>query len=102
MDIPTTNGALDRDWDPHQERKVLIASFGLGKRHCPAGTAALYAAYITIRRFVLSFESAKECEADKALSDAYLGPTLCVHGPQFFRLEYSTLLEFNKEPDEES
>lgn len=93
LDIPTTNLALDRDWDPTHNRSVFVASFGLGKRACPAGTAALYAAYVMIRSFVLSFESAAECDAGKAIRSAYLGPTLCVQGPQNFHLEPSAMSE---------
>mmetsp|Transcript_8114 Transcript_8114/g.12424 ORF Transcript_8114/g.12424 Transcript_8114/m.12424 type:complete len:455 (-) Transcript_8114:183-1547(-) len=84
LDVPTTNNALDRDWDPNSPKQHTLASFGLGKRHCPAGTAALYASYSIIEKFLKSFDFLQECETDHALQSVYLGPTLCLEGPQFF------------------
>jgi cytochrome P450 len=91
LDIPSTNGALQRDWDPNRtDSPSHLASFGLGKRHCPAGTGALFAAYVMIRRFVCTFPRAAECDTNKALNYAYLGPTLCVQGPQLFGLQQAS------------
>ena len=86
LDVLATNGALDRNWDPTNDDDHFIASFGLGKRHCPAGTAALFAAYVLIRRFVFVFDTIKEHQTHRALDSVYLGPTLCVEGSQWFHL----------------
>jgi hypothetical protein len=87
FDILSCNHATERNWDPSSDNVLgTIASFGLGKRHCPAGTAGLYAAYEMIRQFIKSCKAIEECEPNKALNYCYLGPTLCIHGPQFFRV----------------
>lgn len=85
VDIPSINAALDRHWNPDRVGPdTAVASFGLGKRHCPAGTAAIYASYTMIHRFLRSCKSIKECVPGKALQCVYLGPTLCVDGSQLF------------------
>eukprot|EP00522_Entomoneis_paludosa_P011044 CAMPEP_0172463412 /NCGR_PEP_ID=MMETSP1065-20121228/47083_1 /TAXON_ID=265537 /ORGANISM="Amphiprora paludosa, Strain CCMP125" /LENGTH=544 /DNA_ID=CAMNT_0013219351 /DNA_START=30 /DNA_END=1664 /DNA_ORIENTATION=+ len=71
---------------PKTQNDIYISSFGVGKRSCPAGTAALLAAMTMLWQFVETFEKLEECQPEKALHSAYLGPTLAVDGPQFFRL----------------
>jgi len=91
LDVPTANRALNRDWNPDRtDSMVSITSFGVGKRHCPAGTASLFAAHSLIRCFVTSFERPRECELGKALRSTYLGPTLCMEGPQYFEIQCAT------------
>lgn len=90
LDVAWTNRALNRDWNPDRAswEGNTLASFGAGKRHCPGGTAALFAARRLLRRFVVKFETAPlECEQEHAIRSIYLGPTLCVEGPQYFELE---------------
>lgn len=86
LDVVWTNDALDRDWNPNHSRSCRLASFGLGKRHCPGGTAALFAAYRLLCRFVREFDAPHECKAGQTLRSLYLGPTLCMEGPQHFAL----------------
>eukprot|EP00980_Cylindrotheca_fusiformis_P030669 scaffold25199_cov152-Cylindrotheca_fusiformis.AAC.3 len=87
VEVLSCNNATERTWDPSREPAAgHIASFGLGKRHCPAGTSGLYAAYDLVLKFVKSCKTIKECEPGKALNDCYLGPTLCLHGPQYFQV----------------
>ena len=87
-DIPSCNRATNRDWNPETSESYVVASFGWGRRHCPAGTAGLYAAYEIIRSLVLQSQcSIEECEPQKALNDCHLAPTLSVHGPQYFRIK---------------
>jgi len=89
LDVPTTNQVvLDRDssWNPDDTTtERTIASFGVGKRHCPAGTAALYAVYTFLQKFIRTY-GIQECDTDHALRSVYLGPTLCVEGPQLFHI----------------
>lgn len=88
FDILSCNHATARNWKPASDTVsgTTVASFGLGKRHCPAATAGLYAAYDMILKFVKTCKAINECEPEKALNYCYLGPTLCVHGPQMFRV----------------
>jgi hypothetical protein len=75
------------DWNPDVEnRRCYLASFGLGKQHCPKGTAALFAAYRLLGHFIGTFFDAgmQEQYTDWALNHAYLSPTLSVRGPQHF------------------
>jgi cytochrome P450 len=88
-DVLSCNRATSRDWNPvatdYFNGSYVIASFGWGKRHCPAGTAGLYAAYEMIRALILEPQSSmQECESQKALRNCHLAPTLSVHGPQYF------------------
>ena len=61
-----------------------IASFGVGKRSCPAGTAALWATRYLLHQFVQFVPTLEECQPGHALQHAYLGPTLATDGPQWF------------------
>ncbi|KAL3931617.1 MAG: hypothetical protein SGBAC_011224 [Bacillariaceae sp.] len=102
FDVLLYNRATDRQWNPSLwldgNADYKIASFGLGKRHCPAGTGGLYAAYELIRSFIGKTSSKlDECQPDQALNYAYLGPTLCTHGPQLFQV---TLRELTTRRDE--
>lgn len=64
-----------------------IGSFGWGKRHCPAGTAGLYAAYEMIQSFLQTCHGRiSECQEDRAITSCYLGPTLCLPSPQNFEI----------------
>lgn len=91
LDVPWTNQALDRRWDPSglNTEQYFIASFGVGKRHCPGGTAALFAAHTLLRSFIQKFEAPVECQPGMAVESIYLGPTMCNDGPQFFDLSLS-------------
>jgi hypothetical protein len=91
FDVLSCNRATDRVWslDHRDDEEFYIASFGLGKRHCPAGTAGLYAAYEMIRCLFLEVEEIRECEPHQALNNCYLAPTLSVHGPQYFEMRKS-------------
>ena len=91
LDVLAANGAMDRKWNPHASTQLSrcphVASFGIGKRHCPAGTAALVAAYSMISSFVTLYAAPNECEPGKTVASAYLGPTLCTEGAQLFYIE---------------
>jgi hypothetical protein len=57
-----------------------LASFGLGKRHCPVGTAALFAAYRLLGQCIGTFDAGmQEQDTDWALNHADLSPTLSAH-----------------------
>ncbi|CAJ1953946.1 unnamed protein product [Cylindrotheca closterium] len=92
FEVLLNNCATNRQWDPSawleggNSDHNKIASFGLGKRHCPAGTGGLYAAYELLRSFLKTCCKIDECQPDQALNYAYLGPTLCTHGPQLFQV----------------
>jgi len=91
-DIPSINSSLDRHWNPdRQGPNTHCASFGLGKRHCPAGTAAVFAAYKMVRCFMGEVKNLEECERGMAVRSVYLGPTLCVEGPQLFDVVVSSV-----------
>lgn len=88
LDVLSANKATNREWNPDScESKLQITSFGVGKRSCPAGTAALIAAYTLLRRFISLYERPSECIVDNSLHSIYLGPTLCMEGAQFFFLQ---------------
>jgi len=105
LDVPMINGVTDprTDWDPQRyditnnnnstsndNEPIYLASFGLGKRSCPAGTAAFVAARILLGKFCQTFAELEECQPYRALHSAYLGPTLAVDGEQWFRLTTRT------------
>lgn len=109
FDVLLCNQGTDQQWDPlalmngsNARNNITIASFGLGRRHCPAGTGGLYAAYELIRSFVATCTSIEECQRDQALNYSFLGPTLCVHGPQLFRVVLQTDDEIIEEEEEEA
>lgn len=91
VDVPTVNGASDyTDWDPDGPISTIpssthIASFGLGKRHCPAGTAALHAVYHFLTILLVNVEElrAAPCEGS-AIDSVHLLPTLSLVDPQLF------------------
>lgn len=86
LDVAIVNGAgSPQDWDPNNVRPSYISSFGLGRRHCPAGTAALHATYVLLFEFISKFTEFEEDVPDQAMSCTCLLPTLSVLGPQYFR-----------------
>lgn len=107
VDTLSCNQAWDLDWNPDvyyetttsdddatsshycSYSREQIGSFGWGKRHCPAGTAGLYAAYEMIQSFLQTCRHGppiSECEEDRAIKSCYLGPTLCLPSPQNFEI----------------
>ncbi len=90
LDIPSVNGANRCwDWDPNNPpTSTRIASFGIGRRHCPAGTAALHAVYYFLIQSIQKMEHIEECNSNHALHSVYLLPTLGVVGPQYFHVLY--------------
>jgi len=88
VDVLTVNGvSAPEDWNPSNPKQSTIASFGLGHRHCPAGTAALFAAHHFLCKIVSSLEGNKtlvEKQPGKALDFACLVPTLSTLGTQTF------------------
>lgn len=89
LDVAIVNAAdSPEDWDPNNMRPSHIASFGLGRRHCPAGTAALYAVYFYLYQCIQKFKIFEEDVPGRAIDCACLLPTLSVVGQQFFRVQY--------------
>lgn len=89
LDVAAANGAFhpQEDWNPDTPQPHHVASFGLGRRHCPAGTAALHAVYWCLHEFLHRFESFQEDVPNHALDSTFLLPTLSVVGPQYFRIK---------------
>jgi cytochrome P450 len=94
FDIPTANGTKSyRDWNPNgliatTPHSTYMTSFGLGRRHCPAGTAAIFAVYYFLTEIFQIIEELEESQENHALDSARLLPTLSVVGPQWFRVVY--------------
>lgn len=96
FDVAWANGAVqDPEWNSYRRdgESIFLATFGVGQRHCPGGTAALWAAHALLRRFVSLYEPIVECQPRKALDSLYLGPTLCLEGLPFFELSRRQLEE---------
>lgn len=97
LDVLISNNGLDRRaWNPNNDDRIQIYSQGTGKRHCPAGTAALLAAYIILGKFVNVFNEWKECKENNAIHTAYLGPTLNCWGKQNFTFKVKSLDELKE------
>ena len=85
LDVLSVNSddARPGAWDPLAPRKARpCASFGLGRRACPAGAAALQAAHAILAPLVAALDFRRR--GPELADRAYLGPTLCVRGPVAF------------------
>ena len=82
LDVLSVNSddARPGAWDPLAPRKARpCASFGLGRRACPAGTAALQAAHAILAPLLAKLDFRRR--GPRAADRAYLAPTLNVRGP---------------------
>lgn len=77
------NDACNRRWDPDLDHSQPLATFGVGKRHCPGGTTALMAVGIIVQGLISEF-SISEVIKGNAVKTSYLSPTLNMQGPQLF------------------
>ncbi|KAL7577282.1 hypothetical protein ACA910_002026 [Epithemia clementina (nom. ined.)] len=100
-DMPTANALKEQDTRDNSSTRqptqdddtndtssgsydIRIASFGVGKRSCAAGTAALWAARVLLHQAMQTMATLEECQPGRALQCTYLGPTLATDGPQWF------------------
>lgn len=84
VDVISCNGATEAwpSFDPCRPvtKETRLATFGLGDRSCPGGTAALHAAFTMLRYIFRNFHiKSKGVEHFQA---AYLAPTLVCEGEQ--------------------
>lgn len=85
-DVLCMSGGAEGGWDPDTPRgRMPLASFGVGERHCPAGASGLVTAFVVLSHVIAHFDL-EEARAGNAVASSRLGPTLCVDGPQRFRL----------------
>ena len=87
-DVLCMSGGAESGWDPDAPRACMpLASFGVGERHCPAGASGLVTAFVVLSHVIAHFDLEEgEIHAGNAVASSRLGPTLCVDGPQHFRL----------------
>eukprot|EP01084_Bolivina_argentea_P109645 195980_1 len=89
-DILCGNNALYRDWNVNiTDRQIKITSWGVGKRTCPYGTTALFAAYVILNKFIQTFDEWEECKVNNVIHTAYLAPTLNMEGKQLFKVKFN-------------
>eukprot|EP00529_Nitzschia_sp_RCC80_P016285 CAMPEP_0113469330 /NCGR_PEP_ID=MMETSP0014_2-20120614/15839_1 /TAXON_ID=2857 /ORGANISM="Nitzschia sp." /LENGTH=672 /DNA_ID=CAMNT_0000361795 /DNA_START=227 /DNA_END=2241 /DNA_ORIENTATION=+ /assembly_acc=CAM_ASM_000159 len=55
--------------DPEDGPGYYLASFGFGKRHCPAGTASLHAAYLISQHFLRRWEEIVDMGTENEVDD---------------------------------
>jgi cytochrome P450 len=84
VDVLTINGVEHphEDWHPEDVKSCHIASFGLGRRSCPAGTAALCAVYHASTEVLKRVECMEYSLKWKSPVDStMLVPTLSIGSP---------------------
>lgn len=109
LDVLTVNQAYNfENWNPTEvvgdndhddDNGIQLASFGLGRRHCPAGTASLQASYLICQNYLRRWQTLDEVVDDgidtdidsvgvdtSVQSSVYLGPTLCVEDGKWFKV----------------
>ena len=85
LDVVLANQSTDRNWDPLVDRYLPLASFGVGKKSCPGGNAALLGSAIILSHILKSF-SLDEKNSGHAVNSSHLTPNLYVDGEQLFTI----------------